>query len=64
MRRITALAAATVTTTLSTLLEPMVAVPVGRLPLLVGWIVLGLALLRWSQGGTGRSADSHPDDAT
>lgn len=50
--------------TLSTLLEPMVAVPVGRLPLLVGWIVLGLALLRWSQGGTGRSADSHPDGAT
>ena len=26
--------------TLSTLLEPVVAVPVGRLPLLVGWIVL------------------------
>lgn len=41
--------------TLSTLLEPMVAVPIGRLPLLVGWIALGLALLRWSQGGTGRS---------
>ena len=42
--------------TLSTLLEPMVAAPIGRVPLLVGWIVLGLALLRWSQGGTGRSA--------
>jgi|GEM_PF-1372979 len=45
--------------TLSTLLEPMVAAPVGRLPLLVGWVVLGLALVRWSQGGTGRSVDSH-----
>jgi len=40
--------------TLSTLLEPLVAQPLGRLPLLVGWLVLGLALLRWSQGGTGR----------
>ena len=50
--------------TLSTLLEPVVAVPVGRLPLLVGWIVLGFALLRWSQGGTGdssgRAADGPP----
>jgi len=49
--------------TLSTLLEPMVAAPVGRLPLLVGWIVLGLALVRWSQGGTGRSVHSHRDGA-
>jgi hypothetical protein len=49
--------------TLSTLLEPMVAAPVGRLPLLVGWIVLGLALVRWSQGGTGRSVDSQRDGA-
>ena len=47
--------------TLSTLLEPLVAVPVGRLPLLMGWIVLGFALLRWSQGGTGRSAGAHRD---
>jgi hypothetical protein len=49
--------------TLSTLLEPMVALPVGRLPLLAGWIVLGLALLRWAQGATGRSTDSRPDGA-
>jgi len=49
--------------TLSTLLEPVVAVPVGRLPLLVGWIVLGFALLRWSQGGTGRSAGRAADGA-
>lgn len=49
--------------TLSTLLEPMVAMPVGRLPLLMGWIVLGFALLRWSQGGTGRSAGAHRDGA-
>jgi len=47
--------------TLSTLLEPLIAVPAGRLLLLVGWIVLGFALLRWAHGGTGRSADSRPD---
>ena len=49
--------------TLSTLLEPVVAVPMGRLPLVVGGIVLGFALLRWSQGGTGRSGNSHRDSA-
>jgi len=49
--------------TLSTLLEPLVAVPVGRLPLLMGWIVLGFALLRWSQAVAGRSAGAHRDGA-
>jgi len=42
--------------TLSYLLQPIVDQPAGRGLLLVVWIAVGLALLRWSQGGITKAA--------
>lgn len=52
--------------TLSYLLQPIVDQPAGRGLLLVAWIAVGLALLRWSQGGITKAAGhagppGHPD---